>query len=84
MNVPVPLALEQFVESAVSSGRYRSAAEVVTDALQLLQRRERLRREVAAGIEQLDRGQYTEYDEDGFEQFANDIEAERQERFRNT
>ena len=83
MDVPIPSALEQFVHDVISTGRYGDPAEVVAEGLRLLERRERLRQEVAAGVEQLDRGEYTEYDEGSFEQFARDIETERQERFGN-
>jgi len=83
MDVPIPAALEQFVHDVISTGRYGDAVEVVTEALRLLERRERLRQEVAAGVEQLDRGEYTEYDEGSFEQFARDVETARQERFGN-
>ena len=75
MDVPIPPALEQFVHNVISTGRFGDAAEVVAEGLRLLERRERLRHQVAAGVEQLDRGEYTEYDEGSFEQFARDIET---------
>jgi antitoxin ParD1/3/4 len=45
MNVSLSSELERFVRESVSSGRYRSASEVVRDALRLLQEAERERRE---------------------------------------
>ena len=44
MNVSLSVELERFVRENVSSGRYRSASEVVRDALRLLQENENERR----------------------------------------
>jgi len=45
MNVSLSSELERFVRENVSSGRYRSASEVVRDALRLLQENDHERRE---------------------------------------
>ena len=65
MNVPLTPELEQFVQAKVKTGRYLSASEVVREALRLLDDRDRLReiridtlrKEIAIGIEQSDRGE---------------------------
>jgi antitoxin ParD1/3/4 len=65
MNVSLTPELEQFVHQKVESGRYLSASEVVREALRLLEERDRLRelrletlrREIAVGIRQSDRGE---------------------------
>jgi len=65
MNVSISPQLEEFVKQEVESGAYHSASEVVRAGLRLLQERqqdrrmrlERLRAEIALGIEQLDRGE---------------------------
>ena len=65
MNVSLTPELERFVQEKVKSGRYLSASEVVREALRLLQeeeqirqlRLEKLRKEIAIGIEQADRGE---------------------------
>jgi antitoxin ParD1/3/4 len=65
MNVSLTPELEQFVQAKVKSGRYLSASEVVREALRLLEEHDRLReirletlrREIAVGIEQSDRGE---------------------------
>lgn len=80
MNVPIPAEFQEFVQSIIRSGSYQTEAEVVGEALRLLSKREELRREVHAGVEQLDRGEYTEYDEDSLPQFLADIEARQRER----
>jgi antitoxin ParD1/3/4 len=76
MNVPIPSEFEAFVRHAVSSGRYEDPAALVADAIRLLERREELRGKVDAGLRQLDRGEYTEYDENSLDRFLADIEAE--------
>ena len=65
MNVSLTPELERLVEEKVSSGQYKSASEVVRDALRLLSQRdeahlarlEALRREVDIGIAEIDRGE---------------------------
>lgn len=65
MNVSLTQELEKLVNERVRSGMYSSASEVVREALRLLNERdelrrqqlEQLRREVAVGIAQADRGE---------------------------
>lgn len=65
MNVSLTPELEKFVQQKVKTGRYLSASEVIREALRLLEERdiqrlmriEKLRQEVAVGIEQSDRGE---------------------------
>jgi hypothetical protein len=61
--------------------RYKDPEDVVREALRLLRRRDQLLHDVKAGLEQLDHGVYTEYDEDSCEKFLADIEREEQARF---
>ena len=71
MNVSLTPQLEQMIMKKVASGRYSSASEVVREALRLFEdheyirkmRLEELRREVQTGVDQLDQGQATEFDE---------------------
>lgn len=71
MNVSLTPELEKFVEELVGAGRYRSASEVVRAAIRLLQDREAeqsakleaLRRNIDAGVEELDRGDGASADE---------------------
>ena len=81
INVAIPAELELFVQGVVQSGSYHNPAEVVGEALRLLARREQLLHEVKAGVEQLDRGEHTEYGTDSQEKFLADIQAEEQSRF---
>jgi antitoxin ParD1/3/4 len=65
MNVSLTPELEQLVHEKVKSGRYLSASEVVREALRLLEERDRiretrleaLRKEIAVGIEQGNKGE---------------------------
>jgi putative addiction module CopG family antidote len=81
IQVPIPTELEPFVQGIMESGVYHNPAEVVGEALRLLARREQLLRDVKAGVEQLDRGEYTEYGDDAQEDFLADIRAEERNRF---
>jgi antitoxin ParD1/3/4 len=64
MNVFLPSELDQFVESKLKSGSYYAASEVICEALWLLRdydelqriKLERLRKEIAIGVEQAERG----------------------------
>ena len=73
MNVSLTPELEQFVQQKVKSGNYLSASEVVREALRLMQERDQLRelrldelrKFVAVGIEQAERGELDPLDVDG-------------------
>jgi len=70
MNISLLPDLEEMVNRKVQSGEYDSPSEVVVHALYLLEACERfrevqlqaLRREVAIGIEQSERGEVAELD----------------------
>ena len=65
MNVSLTPKREQFVNEKVQRGRYNSASEVVREALRLLEEHEQirdlqiqeLRKKIAEGLNQLDRGE---------------------------
>src|SRR5437016_3781015 len=65
MDVSLTPELERLVAERVQSGRYSSPGEVIGEALRLLQERdelqqarlEELRREIAEGVQQADRGE---------------------------
>jgi len=81
----IPQHLQQFVEGAVASGKYRSPEEVLSTALHLLQERERklnaLRADIRLGIEQLERGEGIPIlDEAAHRAFFDDIERRGQQR----
>jgi antitoxin ParD1/3/4 len=65
MEILLPKGLDEFVRAQVASGLYESPEEVYRDGLRLLKERkdsealklEQLRRDLAIGQEQLDRGE---------------------------
>lgn len=66
MNISLTPELERLVSDKVQSGLYQTASEVVREGLRLLierdQHLEALRRDIRAGFEAVDRGEYTDYD----------------------
>ncbi len=76
MSVELSPELQEFVQSRVASGAYGSESAVIEAALKLLAQREKLLADIDAGKRQLDRGEYTEYDEQSLSRFLSDIEAE--------
>ena len=83
MNVPLTPELERLVRRKVRSGRYESASELVRESLRLLEEWDRfrqvqavaLRKDVARGLGQLERGRFTDYDEGSLKQLQADIKA---------
>ena len=76
-NISLTPEQDAFVERVVESGEYQNASEAVRDALRALQQRRRedalklktLRLHIKAGVEALDRVEFTEVDDaelDGF------------------
>jgi antitoxin ParD1/3/4 len=67
-NVSLTPEQDEFIEKAVKAGEYQNASEAVRDALRALQQRRRedalklkaLRAHVKAGVEALERGEFTE------------------------
>ncbi|MBH04117.1 MAG: type II toxin-antitoxin system ParD family antitoxin [Xanthomonadales bacterium] len=56
---------EQFVQRQLATGRYSNASEVIRESLRQMEDREThlsaLRAELDIGIDQLDRGEYTDW-----------------------
>ncbi len=68
MIVPaLPPELGQFVEQQIATGKYHSEGDLVVDALRVLSRVEARQHEfqeaVRQGMEQLARGEFTQYDD---------------------
>lgn len=79
MNISLTPELEQLVDDKVKSGMYQTASEVIREGLRLLrerdQRVEALRRDVRAGFEAVERGEFTEYDASNIKELADRIKA---------
>jgi antitoxin ParD1/3/4 len=88
MNVTLPPELEQFISRKIESGQYLCESEVILEGLRLLRDRdeldrirlEALRKEIAIGIEQIERGEYTEYDEVSLKEMFEQIKARGRQR----
>jgi antitoxin ParD1/3/4 len=71
MNVNLGAVLDKFIADLLKSGMYQSQSEVVREGLRLLKEREELKRlrlaelrkEIAIGSEQADRGEFVEGEE---------------------
>ena len=76
-NISLTPEQDAFIEKAVEAGEYQNASEAVRDALRALQQRRRedalklkaLRMQIKAGIEELDRGEFTEVGDDELEHY---------------
>jgi antitoxin ParD1/3/4 len=85
MNVSLTKELEKYVHQKVESGLYSSASEVIREGLRILQERdelrgdrlEKLRQEIALGIEDADQGKLSPFDEETLQE----IEAEGRKRW---
>ncbi|HVS10080.1 MAG TPA: type II toxin-antitoxin system ParD family antitoxin [Planctomycetota bacterium] len=87
MNVSLTSEQEQYIAEKVASGRYRSAAEVVREALRLFMEREdeerrraetwreEVRRKIDEGFEEALRGELLD-GEEVFERLRKQIEAQ--------
>jgi antitoxin ParD1/3/4 len=88
MEVTLTRELEELIDEEVTSGRYPTPGEVIREALRIFKGQtehrdrqlEALRREVRVGIDELERGEYTEYDEDSLSDLVADIKARGLER----
>jgi putative addiction module CopG family antidote len=79
INLEIPVEIQEFVRSAIDRGEFHTEAEVVGEALRLLQERRRriemLRQEILPAIERLDRGEGIELDDDNLHEFFEKIKA---------
>lgn len=70
MQAPLPKPLREFVNNLIESGEFNSQAEVVLEALYLFKDHEEfkrirlnsLRKEIAVGLEQAERGEVAPFD----------------------
>lgn len=61
MNVILPPDLEAFVHDKVQSGEFSTVGEALVEGIRLLRERDELRKEVALGLDQADRGEFVEF-----------------------
>ena len=83
LHISLPESLRQFVESQLGNGAFENAGDYVRWLIEADQERkalgpaelEELRRQVAVGIEQLERGEYTTYDDTTLKALLDEIEV---------
>ena len=76
-NISLTPEQDAFVEKVVKAGDYQNASEAVRDALRVLQQRRQedalklkaLRVQIKAGVDALERGDFTEVDEADLDDF---------------
>ncbi len=81
MQISLSPDVEELIKRKIDSGEYRSADEVVAEALQLLCKWDEcrigaLREDLALAINQIERGDYRDYDERNLDQFFAQISTE--------
>ena len=89
MLASIPSDLEAFIQAEVASGKYASADEAVSEAVRLLQERERqqkgLRADIEIGMSAFDRGEVTVIrTEKDRQAWIDDIQRRGRERLRTT
>lgn len=63
MAIEITPEVESLVHGIYAGGQYASETDVIAAALQLLQQREQLRRDLQRGCDELDRGERFEADD---------------------
>ncbi len=88
MNISLTPELEELVYKKVKTGMYHSASEVIREGLRLLKEQDeirqtrlnQLRMEVDIGIEQVEHGQYADYDAENLQPLVDEIKTEGRKR----
>lgn len=80
MNISLPPKMARFIRGKVKAGQYTNASEVVRDAVRHMQEAEAadinwLRREVRAGFDDIENGDFIDYDEAGLSDLALRVKA---------
>lgn len=83
LHISLPESLRRFVESQLGNGAFQDASDYVRSLIEADQERnalgpeelEELRRQVAVGVEQLERGESTTYDDTTINLLLEEIET---------
>ena len=87
MNISLPPKMARFIRGKVKAGQYTNASEVVRDAVRHMQAAESadidwVRREVRAGFDDIENGDYTDYGDAGLGELADRVKARGREALR--
>jgi len=82
-NISLTPEQDAFIDEVLKSGEYRNASEAVRDAIRALQQRraeealklDKLRLFIKAGVAALDRGDYTEVEDEDLDAYLDDLAA---------
>jgi antitoxin ParD1/3/4 len=82
-NISLTPEQDVFIEEMLETGEYRNASEAMRDAIRALQQRraedalklDRLRLSIKQGIAALDRGDYTDIDDEDLDAYLDDLAA---------
>ena len=85
MIVTLPTEVEQIVTEKINSGAYKSADEVISVSVRLLEAKEKgkeaLRREIMRGFEDIQQGRFSAFStDDELENFSDNIIRQAKER----
>jgi putative addiction module CopG family antidote len=76
MSVDIPAQFLPFVQQSIASGRFESESAMLTEALKLLAQQEKERKMVEEGLDELERGDYLEFDDAGLARFFEDVKKQ--------
>jgi antitoxin ParD1/3/4 len=80
-NISLTPQQDAFIDEVIEAGEYQNASEAVRDAVRALQQRraedalklERLRHAIKKGIDEIERGEYTDVDDEDLEAFLDSL-----------
>jgi antitoxin ParD1/3/4 len=80
-NISLTLEQDAFIDTMLKAGEYRNASEAMRDAIRTLQQRraeealklDKERLLIKQGIAALDRGEYTEVDDEDLDDYLDDL-----------
>ena len=82
-NISLTPQQDAFIDEMLKTGEYRNASEAVRDAIRALRQRraeetfklDKLRVAIRQGVAALDRGEYTEVDDENLDAYLDDLAA---------
>ncbi len=82
-NISLTPEQDAFIDEVLETGEYRNASEAMRDAIRALQQRraeealklDRLRLSIKAGVAALDRGDYTEVNDEELDAYLDELAA---------
>ncbi|MCK6450085.1 MAG: type II toxin-antitoxin system ParD family antitoxin [Alphaproteobacteria bacterium] len=82
-NISLTPEQDAFIDEMLRAGEYRNASEALRDAIRALQQRraeealklEKLRLAIRQGVAALDRGEYTEVEDEDLDAFLDEVAA---------